>query len=159
IVMFLLSRWSGSVVATVGARTLLMVGPSVAAVGFALFMRPGVGGSDWTTFFPAVLVLGVGVSIAGAPLTTPVINAVAEQHAGTASGINNAVSRMAGLVAVAGLGTLMLIAFGSSLMRGLEGLPVSSDVKTSLRSQTQKLAAIEIPPDLDRSTEQSIRAV
>ncbi len=141
LIIFFLSRWSGGLVEKYGAKIPLVVGPLIAAAGFALFILPDVGGSYASTFLPAVLVLGVGMAISVAPLTTAVMNSVAQSRAGIASGVNNAISRTAGLLAIAVFGILMLQTFAGSLRRELP-----NDLQKAVVSQTDRLAAIELPP-------------
>jgi MFS transporter len=156
LIMFGLSRWSGGLVKKYGSRLPLSVGPIVAGIGFALFVRAGVGGSYWTTFFPAVVVLGLGMAISVAPLTTTVMNSVKDSRAGIASGINNAVSRTAGLLAIAVLGLIMFHAFNSCLDERLNEISVAPEIRTALDGQRMRLAAIEIPPTVDERTRQVI---
>src|SRR6185437_3481049 len=117
-----LSPWAGRLVARRGPRLPLVVGPVLAGVGFALFAAPGIGGSYWTTFFPGILALGLGMGLTIAPLTATVMGAVESRHAGVASGINNAVSRTAGLLAVAALGVLFAGRFDAALEGSLAGM-------------------------------------
>src|SRR4029077_8642843 len=112
-------RWSGGLVRRYGPRVPLITGPLIAATGFVLFAVPGVGASYWKAFFPAFVVLGLGMAISVAPLTTVVMGSVDQDRAGAASGINNAVARGAGVVAIAILGILMVKLFSSSLNRDL----------------------------------------
>jgi len=157
LIMFLLSRWAGGLVERYGPRLPLVVGPLIAACGFALFMFPSVGGSYWTNFFPATVVLGLGMAISVAPLTTTVMNSVVQNRVGIASGVNNAVARSAGLIAIAALGIVMLQVFNHVLDRRLAEWNVPASVSRSLQVERTKLADIALPDDQDPAMRQLIR--
>lgn len=146
ITMVVLSRWAGGLVDHYGSKLPLVIGPLIAAAGFALFAYPGADAANyWTSFFPAVIIMSVGMSIAVAPLTTTVMGAVEERHAGIASGINNAVSRTASLIAVAVFGVVMLTAFGNGLDKRLDSVSISPEIKTQILAQTGALVNLKIP--------------
>src|SRR4051812_30484714 len=143
IIMFLLSRWSGGLVARIGSGLPLTVGPAVAAAGLMLYARPGVGGSYWTTFFPAVVVLGVAMAITVAPLTTTVMGAVDPHHAGAASGVNNAVSRVAGLLAIAVFGVALASAFDARARPSIDRLGLPPAARTELDGELRKMGGAD----------------
>jgi MFS family permease len=156
LIMSFLSRWSGGLVARYGPKLPLVVGPVIAAVGYLLFLVPGIGGNYWTNFFPPVVVLGLGMAITVAPLTTTVMNSIAQNRAGIASGVNNAVARTASLVAIAVFGVVMLQVFKSSLDSRLSRTNLPASTAQSIRTQSSRLAAIDIPRNLNAETRQVI---
>jgi len=157
LLMFFLSRWSGGLVARYGSRSPLVIGPLIAAFGFVLFSVPSVGGGYWSGFFPAVVVLGFGMAVSVAPLTTVVMNSVSQDRVGTASGINNAVARVAGVLAIAVLGILLVKAFGFRLERSIADLSLPPAVLRELHANENKLAGLQLPVGLDPNIQAAIK--
>jgi hypothetical protein len=157
LIMFFLSRWAGGMVKIYGARLPLVAGPLISAGGYTLFILPDVGAGYWTTFFPAVVVLGLGMAISVAPLTTTVMNSVAQDKAGVASGVNNAVSRIGGLLGIALLGIVIQQSFNHKLDAHLAQLRPAPEVHRFLDEQRIRLAATEPPAGIDGQMRRSIK--
>ncbi len=157
LVLGLLSRWTGKLLDQHGARLPLIVGPAVAGVGFLLLAVPGTDGSYWSTFFPAMIVLGIGMAVAVAPLTTTVMNAVDADFSGVASGINNAASRTAGLIAVAAVGAVAVNAYGGALEPRLADLELQEGVQLGLVAAREQLAATDVPAQLNPELALAVR--
>jgi EmrB/QacA subfamily drug resistance transporter len=157
LLIFLLSRWSGGLVTRYGPRVPLIIGPLIAASGFVLFAVPSVGDSYWRAFFVPVIVLGFGMAITVAPLTTVVMNSVEQDRVGAASGINNAVARVAGVLAIAVLGIAMLDAFSARLDSRLAGFSLPAATLHEIHANEIKLAGMPLPASLSASTGAAIR--
>jgi EmrB/QacA subfamily drug resistance transporter len=157
LLMFFLSRWSGGLVARYGPTIPLLVGPLIAGLGFAMFAMASIGESYWRIFFPAMIILGFGMAVTVAPLTTVVMNSVSQDRVGTASGINNAVARVAGVLAVAVLGVVILKAFSVRLNQSLAQLVLSPGILQELHTGEIELAALQVPGGLDAGTSSAIK--
>jgi len=158
LLMLSLSRWSGGLVHRVGSRLPLTAGAIIAACGLALFARPGAGGSYWTTIFPAVLVLGFGMALLVAPLTTTAMSAVEAQHAGVASGVNNAVARVAGLIAIAVFGIVLVRAFDARVRTELDRAELPNVARAAIDQELPKLAGATMPTALEPRQAEAARA-
>lgn len=143
-VMLVLSRWAGRLVDRCGARLPLTVGPLLTTVGYAVFAWAPQDGHYWRSFLPPVLLTSLGMAITVAPLTTTVMNAVPKSGAGIASGINNAVSRLASLIAVAAFGALLVAIFTHALDHKLALLRMPSGEAAQIQASRLQLAAIKV---------------
>jgi EmrB/QacA subfamily drug resistance transporter len=149
VLISVLSRFSGAFSDKFGARKPLITGPLIAGAGLFLLTIPGLtdGPSQyWNTYFPGILLLGLGMGIIVAPLTAAVMSAVPSHNTGIASGINNTMARIAGLLAIAVLGTIIIISFRNSLESNTDGMNISSEKRTELLNNSNKLAETK-PPD------------
>lgn len=159
LLMFFLSRWSGGLVGHYGAKIPLIIGPLIAAAGFLLFALPSFNAHYWTSFFPAFIVLGLGMAVSVAPLTAAVMGSVDPDRAGTASGINNAVARVAGVLAIAVLGVIMAAAFANHLRHSLSGERLSPQIATELEANVSKLGSLDAPSNHDPQSAATVRVI
>jgi MFS family permease len=157
LLLFLLSRWSGGLVNRYGAKLPLVIGPLIASLGFLIFAIPDIGGNYWTTFFPAIVILGLGMAITVAPLTTTVLGAVDERYAGIASGINNAVSRIAGLLSIAILSIFVVRVFNNTLDIRIAMIHISPAVRHTLNAQRTMLVGTQIPASVQGMTRRAVQ--
>ncbi|HEV3178871.1 MAG TPA: MFS transporter [Steroidobacteraceae bacterium] len=156
LVLGLLSRWSGRLVDRFGARRPLMAGPALTACGFALL---GSGDARYGAVLLCMTVLGLGMAITVAPLTTAVINAVPPQRTGVASGINNAVASLGGLLLIAVLGTLALPAFDHALERQLSAREVSPGVRAAVEAARGGFVLPAMPAGITSEERQRARSI
>ena len=158
LLLFALSRWSGGLRDRVGARIPLTLGSVVVAAAFALFAATRTGGGYLLGVAPAVVVLGLGMALVVAPLTTTVMASVHDAFAGTASGVNNAVSRLAGLLAIAVFGVVMVGVFTARLEVGLATTELAPEQRQAVLRDRTDLAALEPPASLSAARRDAVRA-
>ena len=132
LLLFLLSPRFGRIATSTGPRVPMCVGPIIGGIGLLLLTRVNADADYLTQVLPGVLVFGLGLSITVAPLTATALNSVEQRHAGVASGINNGVSRMAGLLGIAVLGALIAGQFGTAVDADIAGANLSPAAEASL---------------------------
>jgi MFS family permease len=164
LILTAMSRWAGGLVDKAGPRLPLIIGPAIAGAAFLFMAFSGLSDGPsryWVTFFPGVVLLGVGMGITVAPLSTAVMSSVATHFAGTASGINNAVSRTAGVLVIAVVGAVALLLFSSALQARTAPLDISAAARSALSAEASRLGAATVPsvvqPDKTAVVQTAIR--
>jgi EmrB/QacA subfamily drug resistance transporter len=144
IISFFLARRFGALADRYGPRLFMGVGPLISSAGLLLLLNLGVHPRYLTDVFPAAVLLGFGLAITVAPLTAAVLASVPPQHAGVASGINNAVARVAGLLAIAIVGAVAATHFSSQVKQGLVHPRVTPTYRTAVKHAAS--ATFEVVP-------------
>ncbi|MEO8886710.1 MAG: MFS transporter [Mucilaginibacter sp.] len=148
VLMVTIARFAGSMADKYGPRLFLIFGPAIAGAGLLIlsFIKQTAGPPDyWVTFFPGVLVLGLGMSLTVAPLTAAVMGSVDEHFSGTASGINNAMTRISGVFANAIFGALAVLFFSGALQQQLKTVTLNAKDKQTVMQQTADLGNAKVP--------------
>jgi EmrB/QacA subfamily drug resistance transporter len=148
LILFVLSPRFGKIATGIGPRLPMSLGPIVGGVGLLLLMRVSADPDYVTEVLPAILVFGLGLSATVAPLTATALNSVEERHVGIASGINNGVSRVAGLLAIAVLGALIAGQFSSTIDNNLSGKQLSPQARRAVDKAKEKPLATADTADL-----------
>ena len=160
ILLILVSRWSGGLVDKFGPRWFLILGPLTVGIGifYLSFIKVTNGPSSfWVTYFPGIVLFGLGMSFTVTPLTTTVMGAVSGHFSGTASGINNAISRIANVFANAIIGALAILFFTSFLNNSVKKLPLKAEVKTQIVSEAANLGDAKVPATLSDQNKEKIK--
>ena len=148
VIMFFFSPRVGAMAAKLGERRLLVGGACCAGAGFYLLAVLSTNGSYWRSLLPGVLLLGVGFTLAVAPLTTAVMSSVEESQTGIASAVNNALSRLAGLVTVSVLVLVLAHAFSARLTHELDSSNLPVDARQQMMAEQARLRDTPIPHGL-----------
>ena len=146
--MITIGRFAGAWADKLGPRFFLIFGPAAAGAGllYLSFVKQTDGAADyWTTFFPGIVIFGLGMSFTVAPLTATVMGAVSDHLSGTASGINNALTRISGVFANAIFGALAVLFFSGALQDKVKDMPFDQKQKQEIVAQAANLGNAKVP--------------
>ncbi|MEO8794094.1 MAG: MFS transporter [Daejeonella sp.] len=161
ILMVLLARLAGKLSDKYGPKWFLVSGPALAGSGLLLlaFIKQTNGPSDyWVSFFPGILIFGLGMSLTVAPLTSTVMGSAANHFSGIASGVNNAVTRISGVFANAIFGALAILIFTTFMERAIEKLPIEKEAKNAVLAESINLGNAEIPQGINVKYKQQLNS-
>ena len=159
VLMISIARFAGSLADKYGPRFFLIVGPALAGTGLLIlsWVKQTNGPADyWTTFFPGVLLIGFGMSLTVAPLTSAVMGSVSDTHSGTASGINNAMTRISNVFANAIFGALAVLFFSSALKEHIKPIPLDAKEKQAIMAEAVNLGNAKVPVHIDATRANAI---
>jgi len=159
VLMITIARFAGALADKYGPRLLLIIGPAAAGAGLLIlsFVRQTAGPTEyWTTFFPGIIVFGLGMSFTVAPLTATVMTSVNDHLSGTASGVNNALTRISNVFANAIFGALAVLLFSGALQDRLQSIPLPTEAKQSVVRQAANLGNAKVPNSIDPQYEKAI---
>ncbi|MEP6952366.1 MAG: MFS transporter [Ginsengibacter sp.] len=162
ILLILISRWSGGLVDRYGPRWFLVGGPAVSGLGLLLlsFVKQTNGPSEyWTTYFPGIIVFGLGMSFTVTPLTTTVMGAVASHYSGTASGINNAITRISNVFSNAIIGALAILFFTGYLNNAVKDIPLKEESRIQVIARAANLGDAKVPANVDNVNKAKVEQV
>ena len=160
VLMITMARFAGSLADKYGPRLLLIGGPATAGIGLLIlsFVKQTNGPADyWTSFFPGILVFGAGISFTVAPLTAAVMGSVSDHFSGTASGVNNALTRIANVFANAVLGALAVLLFTNSLQHHIQDIPLHAQQKQVVMAQAPNLGDAKVPAGFNTQEQKAIK--
>lgn len=161
ILMITIARFAGTLADRYGPRLLLIVGPATAGTGLLLlsFIKITNGPAEyWTTFFPGIIVFGLGMSFTVAPLTATVMTSVSDHLSGTASGVNNALTRIANVFANAIFGALAVLLFAGALHSKIQSIPLDGNVKQAVVKEAANLGNAKVPNGVDPKYKKAINS-
>ncbi|UOE46631.1 MFS transporter [Mucilaginibacter sp. SMC90] len=159
VLMISIARYAGAVADKKGPRLLLIIGPALAGAGLLMlsFIKQTAGPSDyWTSFFPGVLVFGLGMSLTVAPLTATVMGSVSDHFSGTASGINNAMTRISNVFANAIFGALAVLFFSGAMQGELKKLSLNEKEKKAAMEQSANLGNAKVPAGIEGANKEAV---
>lgn len=158
--LVLLSRRAGKLVDGYGPRLPLTLGPMIAGIGFLLLVVPEMTGGPrefWRQYLPGLLLVGAGLGLTAAPLSATVMTSIPDDQLGLASGINSSLSRLAGVLAIAVMGAVMLASFEAFLQGRVASLGLSDEVMAQLKREAPKLAETPVPAGLNATTSAAVK--
>ena len=159
ILLMVISRWSGTLTDKYGPRRFLIGGPSVVALGLVMlsFVKHTQGPSDyWVTYFPGIFLFGLGMSFTVTPLTSSVMGALPNHYSGTASGINNAVSRISNVFSNAIVGALAILFFTGYLSKEVKNISMPQNAKAHIIEQAANLGDAKVPEDVSNENKKEV---